>query len=207
MFRSFRTLMLMLWSQIKLASFDFSDLHITGESDNRPGTGRFLRIFSCVVTYRTGAGRRLYIKTSADARRCKRSAGHRTVPVRFYTNFSRAVMNTLISKFAIIPPNKQVVTKEKLRLTLTVMVMKTILAQDCKNFNSTCWLQVNHPELLKQNTYFVFMFWSLEVEYLCKCNMYFCKNTSLLTGGFSTHITSAGARTGIVRCPDVHGPI
>ena len=128
----------MLWSQIKLTSYDFSDLHITGEFDNRPGTGRFLRIFSCVVTYRTGAGRRLYIKTSADARpgtvrcrtvpgrRCRRSAGHRTVPGRFYTNFSRAMMNTFISKFAIIPPNKQVVTKERLWLTLTVMVMKML---------------------------------------------------------------------------------
>jgi len=90
---------LMLRSQIKLTSYDFSDLHITGEFDNRPGTGRFLRIFFCVVTYRTGAGRRLYMKTSADAwpgtvrrrtvpgRRCKRSTGHRTVPGRFYTNF------------------------------------------------------------------------------------------------------------------------
>jgi len=27
--------------------------------------------------------------------------------------------------------------------------------------------------------------------------MYFCKNTSLLTGGSLTHKTSAGARTGI----------
>jgi len=88
------------------------------------------------------------------------------------------------------------------------MVMKTTLAQDCKKFNSTksCRLQVNHPQLLKQNIYFVFMFWSLEVEYLCKCNMYFCKNTSLLTGGCSTYITLAGARTGIVRCPDGHRP-
>ena len=58
----------MLWSQIKLTSYDCSDLHITGEFYNRPGTGRFLSIFSCVVTYRTGAGRRLYVKTSADAR-------------------------------------------------------------------------------------------------------------------------------------------
>ena len=56
---------LMLRSQIKLTSYDFSDLHITGEFDNRPGTGRFLRIFFCVVTFRTGAGRCLYIKTSA----------------------------------------------------------------------------------------------------------------------------------------------
>jgi len=82
----------MLWSQLKLTSYDFTDLHITGEFDNRPGTGRFLRIFYFVVTYRTGAGRRLYMITSADARpgtvrRCKRSAGHRTVPCRFYANF------------------------------------------------------------------------------------------------------------------------
>ena len=55
----------MLWSKIKLTSYDFSDLHITGEFDNRPGTGRFLRKFSCVVTYRTGAGQRRYIITSA----------------------------------------------------------------------------------------------------------------------------------------------
>ena len=51
----------MLQSQIKLTSYDFSDLHITGEFDNRPGTKRFWRIFFCMVTYRTGAGRRLYI--------------------------------------------------------------------------------------------------------------------------------------------------
>ena len=89
----------MLRSQIKLTSYDFSDLHITGEFDNRPGTGRFLRIFFCMVTYRTGAGRRLYMKTSVDARpgtvrrrtvpgrRFKRLTGHRTVPGRFNTNF------------------------------------------------------------------------------------------------------------------------
>ena len=34
---------------------------------------------------------------------------------------------------------------------------------------------------------------------VCRCNMYFCKNTSLLIGGSSTHKTSAGARTGIGR--------
>jgi len=31
----------MLRSQIKLTSYDFSDFHITGEFDNRPGTGRY----------------------------------------------------------------------------------------------------------------------------------------------------------------------
>ena len=34
--------------------------------------------------------------------------------------------------------------------------------------------------------------------------MYFCKNMSLLTGGNLTYETSAGARTGIVRCSDGH---
>ena len=33
----------MLWSQIKLTSYDFSDLHITGEFDNRSGTEQFFR--------------------------------------------------------------------------------------------------------------------------------------------------------------------
>jgi len=60
---------LMLWSQKKLTLYDFSDLHITSEFDSHPGSGRFLRSFSCVVMY-------LYIwyhiscrymKTSADA--------------------------------------------------------------------------------------------------------------------------------------------
>jgi len=39
----------MLWSQKNLTTYDFSDLHITGEFENRPGTGRFLRLFSCVI--------------------------------------------------------------------------------------------------------------------------------------------------------------
>ena len=58
----------MLWSQKKLTTYDFSDLQITSEFDNRQGTGRFLRNVSCVVTYRMGGGRRLYMISSADAR-------------------------------------------------------------------------------------------------------------------------------------------
>jgi len=46
---------------------DFSDLQITSEFDNRSGTERFLRIFSCVVTYRTGAGQCLYMITTPNA--------------------------------------------------------------------------------------------------------------------------------------------
>jgi len=68
---------------------------------------------------------------------------------------------------------------------------------------------INHPQLLKRNIYvcLYLCFWSLEVKYLCKCNMYYCTNTSLFTGGSSTHKTSVCVRTGILRCPDGHRPI
>jgi len=46
---------------------------------------------------------------------------------------------------------------------------------------------------------YIFVFMFLVFRSLCKCNMYICKNTSLLTGGSSTHKTSAGTRTGIVQ--------
>ena len=49
------------WSQIKLTSYDF-----TGKFDNRPGTWPFLRIFFCVVTYCSGAGRRLCVASVYD---------------------------------------------------------------------------------------------------------------------------------------------
>ena len=39
--------------------------------------------------------------------------------------------------------------------------------------------------------YLYLSFWSKGMKYLCKCNMVFCKNTSLLTGGSLTHKTSA----------------
>jgi len=56
-------LYLMLWQQIKLTTYDFSDLQITGECDNTS-----FKTNSCVDTYLTGADRRLlmfiYIKFS-----------------------------------------------------------------------------------------------------------------------------------------------
>jgi len=55
------------WSQITLPPYDFSDLQVTGEFENRSVTGRFSLSFPCVVTNRPDAGRRLYI-TIADAR-------------------------------------------------------------------------------------------------------------------------------------------
>jgi len=51
----------MLWSQIKLTPYDFSDLQTTGDFNNRPGTRRFLKKFPSVFKYRTGAGRCLYM--------------------------------------------------------------------------------------------------------------------------------------------------
>jgi len=163
----------MLRSQIKLTLYDFSDLHITGEFDNRPGTRRFLRIFFCVVTYCTGAGRRLYMKTSADAwpgtvrRRtvpgqcCKRSTGHCTVPGQF----SRAMMNICISKFVNIPPKKQFVKIRKIAADSDSDGdgdEKHTCSKLQKKIHSTCLLHVNHPQLLKQYIYIlVFMFFGL----------------------------------------------
>ena len=153
----------MLWSQMKLTSYDFSDLHITGEFDNRPGTGGFFRNLYWVVTYRTGACRRLNMKTSADARpgtvRCrtvpcrryKRSAGHRTVPGRLTRIFT--CNNEYIYIKIRHHSSKETGCSNK-KLTLTVILMKTTLAQDCKIFNSTCLLHVNHPKLLKRKKYF-----------------------------------------------------
>jgi len=51
----YQTRELMLWSQIKLTSYAFSDLQLTGEFDYRPGTGRFKKIL-LRGHYRTGAG-------------------------------------------------------------------------------------------------------------------------------------------------------
>ena len=71
---------------------------------------------------------------------------------------------------------------ERFRLTLTVMEVKTALAQDCKNSVAHVRCRLFIPSC------------SFEVKYLCRYNMYFCKYTSLLTGGSSTHKTSAGTR-------------
>jgi len=51
----------------KTATVRFQRFAIIGKCENRPGTGRILT-FPCVITYRTGADWRLYMKTSADAR-------------------------------------------------------------------------------------------------------------------------------------------
>jgi len=48
----------MLWSQIKLTLYDFSDLQLSGKFENGPGTGRLLTCFQCVVINRTPYGAR-----------------------------------------------------------------------------------------------------------------------------------------------------
>jgi len=76
---------------------------------------------------------------------------------RFYTvetHFYVQLKYTLILKCNIISPNKQVVNKERLRLTLTVIEVKTTLAQDCKTFNYTCSWYVIYPQPLKRNVHY-----------------------------------------------------
>jgi len=52
--------MFMLWSQIKIPPNNFSYLQITSEFENCQTPDIFSAFFPCVVTFRTGAGRRLY---------------------------------------------------------------------------------------------------------------------------------------------------
>jgi len=73
----------MLWSQIKLSPYYFNDLQISGESDNRPGTGRFSSFFLALLQI---VRARLYMVTLA----VRRPAGvfrvrHFTQMKQFYT--------------------------------------------------------------------------------------------------------------------------
>ena len=72
----------MLWSQMKLSPYDFSDLRITDKFENRPATGLFLTVFPRVVTYFTGKGRRLYMRTSVDVEISRAPRGARTIFTR-----------------------------------------------------------------------------------------------------------------------------
>ena len=148
-----------------------------------------------MVTYRTGAEGRLYcMLKSVDDRP---SIIWRRYDVYIYTkNRHNFLQETVLLK------------KERLRLTLTVMKVKTTLAQDCKHSNSTCSFYVINHKPIKRNIFLVvFIFWSSEVKYLLRCNMHVCKYTTLLKWDSSTNTTSTGARKGIVRCPDGHRPI
>jgi len=145
----------MLWSQIKLTPYDLKDLQITVKIDNRPGIGRFLRNLSCVVTNRTGAGRRLYMITPADARQGTIRHTCSFILLKIYLFYLTrmkyilvAMICKLISKFAIILPKNMLLKWERLRLSLTVMEVKTTLLQT----KSTCSLHVIYPQLLKRDT-------------------------------------------------------
>jgi len=92
--------------------------------ENRMGTRRFSTIFSCVVTSRTGDGRRLYMITSADARPCtvRRPVGvvrdrprttQCTADFTLKKHIFTAIMYISRSSFVIMPPNKQVVKNRK----------------------------------------------------------------------------------------------
>ena len=111
---------IMLWSQIKLTTCDFSDLQITSEFDNRPGTGRFLRnslAWSHIIRAAAGVGIWYhllmpgwtpYVARTALLEISRTPYNARPI-VHGWNTFSRAMMNKKISKFAIIPPKKQVV--------------------------------------------------------------------------------------------------
>ena len=98
------------------------------------------------------------------------------------------MMNICISKFAIQPLKKQFVKIRKIEADSDSDGEKHTCSRLQKKFNSTCSLHINHPQLLKRNIYFcIYELWSSKVKYLRKCNMFFGKNTSLLTGGILTH--------------------
>ena len=102
--------------------------------------------------------------TSADARpgtvrRCKRSAGHRTVPGRFYAIFQMQWWIHLYQNLPSFLQRNRLLKWKRLRLTLTVMVMETTLAQDRKKINSTCCCMLIILSCSSEIYIFVFMFW------------------------------------------------
>jgi len=141
----------MIWSQIKLTSYDLTDLHITGEFDNRPGTGRFLKKFSwvshivrapagvCIWKHRPMLGQAPYgvVRDQPDTIRC----------LADFTRIFRCNGEFIYIKICHIIKKIEADSDSD-------DDKKTTLAQDCKIFNSTCSLHVNSPQLLKQ----VFMF-------------------------------------------------
>ena len=136
-------------------------------------------------------------------------------------------MNSFISKLVIIPLKKQVVKIKKMRLTLTLMVMETTLAQDCKNSNSIlvhCMLII--LSCSSEIYFFVFMFMvfrsdiSMKMQYvLLQKHVFFSPvAVRLIKHRPVPGRASSGTRTGIgrfvkrfswrlsdiVRCPAGH---
>jgi len=144
-----------------------------------------------VVTYRTGTGRRLYMITSADIQpetvRC---------PADFTWIFTCNDEYINIKSHHLSSKEKACKNDKTWGWLGQWRWRKPRLLKNAKKIKCTYWLHVNQPQLLKGNIFlFFFWFWSLKVKYLCRCSLYFCKNTSLFTGGISTHKTSAVART------------
>jgi len=115
-----------------------------------------------------------------------------------FTRIFRCNGEFIYIKNAIILPKKQVVKIKKIESDFDID----------SNGNHTCSRLQKLHSCSSEIYIFVFMFLDFRSDiYLCKCNMYICKNTSLLTGGSLTHKTSAGPRTGIIRFPDGHRPV
>ena len=110
-------------------------------------------------------------------------------------------------KIAIIPPKKQFVKIRKIEADADSDGEKHTCSRQQQNSIALVRCMLIILSCSSEIYYLYSCFWSLEIKYLCKCNMFFCKNTSLLTGGSLTHETSVCARTGIVRCPDRHRPV
>ena len=66
-------------------------------------------------------------------------------------DFTRAMMNICISKFAIITPKKQLVKIRKIEADADSDGEKHTCSRQQKKFNSTCSFSINHPLLLKRN--------------------------------------------------------
>jgi len=121
-------------------------------------------------------------------------------------------MNTFISKFAIIPPKKQVVKIRKIEAD----------SDSNGDENHSCsrphfLLHVNHPQLLKRNIYFCIYFyglwkWKIYVNAIHVCTSAKTRRFSPVAVRLTKHRPvpgrrSSGARTAIVRCPDGHRPV
>jgi len=114
-------------------------------------------------------------------------------------------MNIFILTFAIILPKKQVIKIRKTEAGSDSDGGETHTYFRLQNFNSICLLHANHSQLFIYICIYVFGLYKM--KYLCKCNNVLLQNTSLITGGSSTHETSSRVRTGNFRCPDAHRPI
>ena len=109
----------------------------------------------------------LWFYRPMPGRRCKSSAGHRTMPGQFYTDETHFHVQWCIQLYQNSPSflqRNRLWKLETLMLTVKVMDVKTTPAQGCKHFNSTFSLHVIHPQLLKRNIiYLKFLVFTSEI--------------------------------------------